>query len=285
MPMGGQAGRPQRRDAGAGLATVLITTAVMTASRWDLLVTLRLPDRGRLVTGQGATGPLAPYLVAGQQRPPGPLLEYRVVNFTGAYPGSVMAYLRGQQAVAHLARASTLGPMTAGPSLPLAEQAILAILSQRPAHGFAIARLTAPGGELGRIWHIPRPVVYRSIGRLLDAGLIAPAAVESGRGPQRTIYTVTAQGRQAATRWLDTPVEHVRDVRTQLLLKLALLDRAGRDPTDLLRRQRAVLEPIAAAIGSERPQRKGFDATLLAWRRATAAATLDFLDDIIQPGH
>ena len=175
--------------------------------------------------------------------------------------------------------------MTAGPSLPLAEHAILAILGERPAHGFAIARLTAPGGELGRIWHIPRPVVYRSIGRLLDAGLIAPAAVESGRGPQRTIYTVTAQGRQTAARWLDTPVEHVRDVRTQLLLKLALLDRAGRDPTDLLRRQRAVLEPIATAIKAERPQGKGFDATLLAWRRANAAATLDFLDDIIPPGH
>ena len=80
-------------------------------------------------------------------------------------------------------------------------------------------------------------------------------------------------------------MDHVRDVRTQLLLKLALLDRAGRDPTGLLRRQRAVLEPIAAAIAAERPERKGFDATLLAWRRATAAATLDFLDDISQPGH
>src|SRR6476646_4422316 len=144
--------------------------------------------------------------------------------------------------------------MTEGPSLPLAEQAVLAMLSERPAHGFAIARLTARGGELGRIWHIPRPVVYRSIGRLLDAGL-------------------------------NTPVEHVRDVRTQLLLNLALLDRAGRDPTNLIRRQRAVLEPIAAAIKAERPQGKGFDATLLAWRRANAAATLDFLDDIIQPGH
>ena len=32
----------------------------------------------------------------------------------------------------------------------------------------------------------------------------------------------------------------------------------------------------------ERPQGEGFDATLLAWRRANAAATLDFLDDIIQ---
>jgi DNA-binding PadR family transcriptional regulator len=175
--------------------------------------------------------------------------------------------------------------MTEGPSLSLAEHTILAMLSERPAHGFAIARLTAPGGELGQIWHIPRPVVYRSLGRLLEAGLITPTAVESGRGPQRTVYTVTALGRQAAARWLDTPVEHVRDVRTQLLLKLALLDRAGRDPTDLLRRQRAVLEPIAAAVKAERPQGKGFDVTLLAWRRANAAATLDFLDDIIQPGH
>ena len=88
--------------------------------------------------------------------------------------------------------------MTEGPSLSLAEHAILAMLSERPAHGFAIARLTAPGGELGQIWHIPRPVVYRSLGRLLDAGLITPTAIESGRGPQRTIYTATAQGRQAA---------------------------------------------------------------------------------------
>jgi DNA-binding PadR family transcriptional regulator len=170
--------------------------------------------------------------------------------------------------------------MTDGPSLPLPELAILAVLSERPAHGFAIARLTAPGGELGRIWHIPRPVIYRSIGRLLEAGLVIPAAVESGRGPQRTLYTVTPRGREAAAHWLDTPVEHVRDVRSHLLLKLALLDRAGRDPTDLIRRQRAALEPIAEAIKAERPQRQGFDATLLAWRRATTAATLDFLDDI-----
>lgn len=115
-------------------------------------------------------------------------------------------------------------------------------------------------------------------------GLVTPAAVESGRGPQRTLYTVTPQGRRAAAHWLDTPVEHVRDVRSHLLLKLALLDRAGRDPADLLRRQRAILEPIAEAVKEERPQRKGFDATLLAWRRATAAATLDFIDDIIRPG-
>jgi DNA-binding PadR family transcriptional regulator len=167
-----------------------------------------------------------------------------------------------------------------GPPLSLAEWTVLVLLSQQPAHGFAIAQLTEPGGELGRIWRIPRPVVYRAIGRLLDAGLVTPESVEPGLGPQRTIYTVTAQGREAAQLWLNTPVEHVRDIRSHLLLKLALMHRAGRDPADLLKHQRAALEPIAQAIEAKQGDLDGFDAILLAWRRATAVAALAFIDDI-----
>ena len=56
--------------------------------------------------------------------------------------------------------------MNARPSLSLPEWTVLTVLSQQPAHGFAVAQLTAPDGELGRIWQIPRPVIYRAIGRL-----------------------------------------------------------------------------------------------------------------------
>jgi DNA-binding PadR family transcriptional regulator len=164
--------------------------------------------------------------------------------------------------------------------LSLAEWTVLALLREHPAHGFALAQLTAPDGELGRIWRIPRPVVYRSLGRLAEAGLITPESVEPGLGPQRTIYAVTAQGRQEAENWLGTPVEHVRDIRSHLLIKLALLYRSGLDPADLLTRQRTVLEPIAQAIEAQRTELDGFDAILLAWRRATAAAALGFLDDV-----
>jgi len=164
--------------------------------------------------------------------------------------------------------------------LSLAEWTVLVLLSQQPAHGFAISQLTEPDGELGRIWRIPRPVVYRAIGRLLDAGLVRPVAVEPGLGPQKTIYTVTPQGGEAARRWLDTPVEHVRDIRSHLLIKLALLHRAGRDPAGLLKRQRAALDPIAQAIEARQGDPDGFDAILLAWRRATAVAALAFIDDI-----
>jgi hypothetical protein len=45
-----------------------------------------------------------------------------------------------------------------------------------------------------------------------------------------------------------TPVLHVRDVRSQLLMKLAVLDRRGADPSALLTRQRDLLEPIVAAL-------------------------------------
>ena len=164
--------------------------------------------------------------------------------------------------------------------LSLAEWTVLVLLSQQPAHGFAIAQLTEPGGELGRIWRIPRPVVYRAIGRLLDAGLVTPASVEPGLGPQKTIYTVTAPGGEAARHWLNTPVEHVRDIRSHLLIKLALLYRAGCDPADLLKGQRAALDPIAQAIEARQADLDGFDAILLAWRRATAVAALAFIDDI-----
>lgn len=168
--------------------------------------------------------------------------------------------------------------MTAEPSLSLPEWLVLAILSEQPMHGFAVAQLTAAGGELGRVWHIPKAVIYRAIGRLLDAGLVVPEGTEPGLGPQRTVYTATPAGREAARRWLHTPVAHVRDIRSHLLLKLALLDRAGEDPAGLLRSQREVLEPIARAIEAKRAQGDGFDAVLLAWRRAGAVAAMEFLD-------
>src|ERR1700722_19285550 len=156
--------------------------------------------------------------------------------------------------------------MTEQPSLSLAEWVVLGVVCEQPTHGFAIAQLTAPDGELGRAWQLPRPVVYRALGRLAAAGLIAAEGIEPGQGPRRTIYAATAAGRGAAGRWLQTPVGHVREGRSHLLMKLALLHRAGLDPADLLRRQQDTLAPIARAIRESPAGPEGFEATLLAWR-------------------
>jgi PadR family transcriptional regulator AphA len=175
-------------------------------------------------------------------------------------------------------------PLVPLPVMALPEWLVLALLSQQPAHGFAVAQLTAAHGALGRVWQIPKAVVYRAIGRLLDGGLVVPEGTEPGFGPQRTVYATTEDGQAAVGRWLREPVEHVRDIRSELLLKLALLDRAGEDPAPLLRAQREVLEPLVTALESRRAGSEGFEATILAWRRATAVAALDFVDAIAPAG-
>jgi DNA-binding PadR family transcriptional regulator len=177
--------------------------------------------------------------------------------------------------MSQVSEAATMGSTVMG----LPEWTVLAVIAQQPTHGFAVAQLTTPDGELGRVWQIPRPVIYRAIGRLAEAGLIEPTGVEPGQGPQRTIYAATEEGRASAAEWLSTPVGHVRDFRSHLLLKLALLHRRGVGAGALIRRQREILAPIAAAINAEPPE-DSFDAILLAWRRANAAAALAFLDDV-----
>ena len=72
--------------------------------------------------------------------------------------------------------------MTAAPPLSLAEWVVLVLIAERPTHGFPIAQLAAHDGELGRIWHIPRPIVYRALSRLAEAGLISADGSEPGAG-------------------------------------------------------------------------------------------------------
>ena len=170
------------------------------------------------------------------------------------------------------------------PTLSLAEWVVLAVVDESPTHGFAVSTLTATGGDLGRVWQIPRPVVYRSLGRLESAALVVAEAIEPGRGPRRQLFAATPAGHRGVTEWLETPVEHIRDVRSQLLSKLALLHRRGLDPTRLLRRQRAALTPIAAAY-DEVPTlpRDDFESTLHLWRRSSTAATLAFIDELTTP--
>ncbi|MFD2419942.1 PadR family transcriptional regulator [Amycolatopsis pigmentata] len=167
----------------------------------------------------------------------------------------------------------------------LPEWTVLALLREEPRHGFAIATLTASDGPLGRVWHIPRPMIYRALGRLEPAGLVSPVTVESGPGPQRTVFALTATGRGAVDEWLTRPVPHVRDIRSHLLTKLALLDRRGGDSRALLRRQRDVLEQIVGALEFERARGKGFDAVLLAWRHTAADAALRFVMDLLGAGY
>src|SRR4051812_9307181 len=89
------------------------------------------------------------------------------------------------------------------------EWAVLALLSERPSHGWAVAAQLGASGELGSVWSLGRPLVYRSIDILAERQLIEPAGHEPGlRGPNRTIFRATDAGREALAQWLSEPVDH-----------------------------------------------------------------------------
>jgi PadR family transcriptional regulator AphA len=173
------------------------------------------------------------------------------------------------------------------PELSPGEWAVLAFVADAPTHGFAVAKALAADGEVGRVWTLPRPLVYRALDTLQAASLVEPRRVEQGNGPKRTIVATTRRGRRLVDAWLEQPVEHVRDVRSQLLLKLLFLDRAGRDPSPLLRAQLDELAVLEQALAPKAAQAEGFDRTLALWRLESARAATRALKKLLsaEPSH
>ncbi len=163
------------------------------------------------------------------------------------------------------------------PQLSFSDWLVLAVVAERPTHGWPVVRELSAQGELGRIWTVARPVVYRSLATLAAHGMVTERGEQPGlRGPERTIVAVTRRGRAALRRWLDTPVGHVRDVRSELLVKLALRERAGLDSQVLVEQQLDVLAPVLRAV-TRPPRGTGFERVLATWRREQARAVERFL--------
>jgi DNA-binding PadR family transcriptional regulator len=173
-------------------------------------------------------------------------------------------------------------PAADAPALSLSEWLVLCLICEKPTHGHAIAGLLGPSGGLGQVWRVHKAVTYRSIDRLESAGLVRTVGEQpSSKGPVRSLVEATPAGQGAAGAWLGQPVTHARDIRSELLVKLALLDRAGTDSHQLVLVQRQQLAPIAEALTDRLDQATGFDRTLALWRHETITATLRFLDALV----
>ena len=162
------------------------------------------------------------------------------------------------------------------------EWAVLALLCERPAHGWALAGQLAPAGELGSIWSLTRPLVYRSLEILEARDLIVPAGREPGtRGPSRTVFRATPAGHEAVGLWLSEPVEHVREGRSLLLLKLVFAQRSCIDPRSLLIAQRESIDETIASLEERMYSSDGTAAILLRFRLESARAVERFIDAVL----
>jgi DNA-binding PadR family transcriptional regulator len=160
--------------------------------------------------------------------------------------------------------------------LLLGEWACLGAVYPTPTHGFAVARRLQPDGDLGRVWSMTRPLTYRALDQLLERRLVEQRGIEPGRaGGERTVLAASRTGRAALRRWVTTPVVHLRDLRTELLLKLTIAEHCNLDVSAMLHAQHVGVAQTADALRLKADDDRA-DVIAL-WRSESADAAVRFL--------
>jgi DNA-binding PadR family transcriptional regulator len=167
-----------------------------------------------------------------------------------------------------------------GTDVSLAEFALLGLLSRGPMHGYEIARQFTDSAELGLVLPLEQSTVYAILKDLQRRGLIEGQQETVGRRPPRTVFSLTPDAGAQLARWLETPVDRLREIRSTLLIKLYFCrDRQDRSAVRLLDAQLhasgAYLRELqarhrAAEAGS-------FAALVCASKLGAARATLSWL--------
>lgn len=158
---------------------------------------------------------------------------------------------------------------------------MLAIIDEQPRHGFGIAKELQRDDSLSSLINVRRPLIYRSLNALNEAGLIRESKTEAGdQGSRRTLYRTTARGARTCSTWLATTVEHPRDARLELLAKFVLRTRRGLSNRVLAKKQRKLF--LGFAIELEQAAKFAEqDARLIAlWRFESVRAMIRLLDTV-----
>ena len=161
--------------------------------------------------------------------------------------------------------------------LLLGEWACLGILYPAPTHGFAIAARLKPGGDVGRVWSLSRPLTYRSLEQLTIRSYIKSVGEDPGiAGGNRTISRSPAPAVPSSANGWPRPSSISRDLRSELLLKLILADICAIDITRMLEAQRPTSPtwpkrsmhrsttrlPMSSPCGGANPRMPRFDSSI-----------------------
>jgi DNA-binding PadR family transcriptional regulator len=116
--------------------------------------------------------------------------------------------------------------------------AVLALLADRPAHGYEIKR-----GLEERFGSVVAPLnagqVYTTLQRLQRDELVTDAAIAQSRRPDKRVYRLTDAGFEALAEWLGTASAPTR-LRDDFFMKLVFAQSLRlADPAVLIARQRA----------------------------------------------
>ena len=138
--------------------------------------------------------------------------------------------------------------------------AVLSGLLPKPMHPYELARTLREWNkdeDLGFRWGS----FYTVIGNLAKHGLIEPVGTErAGTRPERTVYRLTASGREELVDWVGELLSEIGDERPRFVAGLSVMSiLAPGEVVESLQMRRVQLE---RSVGQRRGELEGFRATV-----------------------
>jgi PadR family transcriptional regulator, regulatory protein AphA len=162
-----------------------------------------------------------------------------------------------------------------------AEYPILGVLSRGPIHGYDLCRVLGDG--IGSIWRLGKSQVYALLMRLEREGLVIHERVGQDNLPAKNIFSLTKQGEEVFSQWLNQPVLHVRDMRLEFLTKLWFARQVDLQmEKELIEAQLAVCREKADALKELKCGcRTEIDVLSADFRLNTVEATISWLERLL----
>lgn len=159
-----------------------------------------------------------------------------------------------------------------------AEYLVLGALSSGPLHGYDLYQYLE--GQLGQIWTLGRSQTYALLSRMEQAGLVSHERQAQEKRPDRKVFSLTPAGRKKFNVWVIAPVEHVRDLRLELLAKIHFLEKGDQKILGKLIRgqQQVCREKLSRLEERKRSDSSGMERMACDFRQALARAALEWLE-------
>ena len=156
------------------------------------------------------------------------------------------------------------------------EYAVLGLLALRPMHGYEMICFLGEQG-LDAVCPVEQSTLYTYLRNVESRQFVTWSEDRVGLRPPRKTYVLTNEGRELVNDWLRRPVERMREVRLEFLLKLFFLDVIDRGALrTLLAKQISVCEEYLVLVqsgGQESPFRR----LVAQSKRSAAEGTLGWL--------
>ena len=164
--------------------------------------------------------------------------------------------------------------------------AVLSLLHAAPLHPYAIQRLLKEWGKDDVVNVGQRANLYKTIRRLLDAGLIAVRQTERDQQyPERTVYELTDAGSRATLDWLTEMLARPRNEFAQFPAALSfVMLLAPADAATVLAERVAALRAQLAATDANLRSSVGLPRAVTMddeYQRAMLAAELGWIDGVL----